>query len=124
MATKKEMLEKVLKDMEKIGDIDASVVVSRDGLLIAADIPPDVNAEMFAAMSATTLGAAETAVSELGKELPERVITESKDAKIITCGAGPQALFVVMTKPEAGLGLILVEMVKSVEKIKMLLKEG
>lgn len=121
MATKKEMLEKVLKDLEKIGDIDASVVVSRDGLLIAANISTEVNAETFAAMTATMLGAAETAVTELGKELPERVIAESEEAKIIVSGAGPKALFVVMTGPETGLGLILVEMDDSAEKIKALM---
>lgn len=121
MATTKEMLEKVLKDMEKIGDVDASLVVSRDGLLMAADIPTDVNAETFAAMTATMLGAAETAVSELGKEVPERVIAESDEAKMIVCGAGPKALFVVMTGPETGLGLILVEMDGAAEKIKGLL---
>lgn len=121
MSTKKEMLEKVLKDMENVGDIEASVVVSRDGLLMAADIPTEVNAETFAAMTATMLGAAETAVSELGKQLPDRVIAESDEAKIIVCGAGPKSLFVVMTGPETGLGLILVEMDGAAEKIKALM---
>jgi len=116
-----EMLEKVLTDLKRTGDIEASAIVSRDGLLMASDIHGSVHAETFAAMSATMLGAAETAVSELKKGIPDRVIVESKQGKIITTGAGPKALLVVMTPPEAGLGLILVNVVKAADKVKGLL---
>ena len=116
-----EALEKVLTDLGHTGDVEASALVSRDGLLIASDIPRSVHAETFAAMSATMLGAAETAISELEKGVPDRVIVESKKGKVITTGAGSKALLVVMTPPEAGLGLVLVEMEKAADKIKGLL---
>ncbi|UZE92339.1 MAG: roadblock/LC7 domain-containing protein [Methanosarcinales archaeon] len=115
------MLEKVLTDLRRTGDIEASAIVSRDGLLMASDIAEGIHAETFAAMSATMLGAAETAISELNKGIPDRVIVESKKGKVITTGAGPKALLVVMTPPEAGLGLILVEMEKAADKAKKLL---
>jgi hypothetical protein len=123
MTTIREMLEEVLKDLETTGDIEASAVISRDGLLMASAIPASFYAETFAAMSATMLGAAETAISELGRGMPERVIAESDKTKIIACGAGEKALLVAMTRPEAKLGLILVEMEKAAEKVKGLLPE-
>ncbi len=119
--TTKEELEKTLLSLKRVGDIEACAVISRDGLLMASDIPQGVQAETFAAMSATMLGAAETAVSELKKGIVERVIAESKETKIITMGAGPKALIVVMTNPTVGLGLVLVEMGRASEKIKELL---
>ncbi len=121
MASLREQLEKILKDLKTAGDIEASAIVSRDGLLIAADISQNVNAEAFAAMTATMLGAAETATSELGKGIPDRVIVEGREGKIIATGAGPKALLVVMTNPRANLGLVLLEMGKASEKIKELL---
>ncbi len=121
MASLREQLEKILKDLKAVGDIEASAIVSRDGLLIAADISHNVNAEAFAAMTATMLGAAETATSELGKGIPDRVIVEGKEGKIIATGAGPKALLVVMTSPRANLGLVLLEMGRASEKIKELL---
>ncbi|MDY6958764.1 MAG: roadblock/LC7 domain-containing protein [Halobacteriota archaeon] len=121
MSTVKDMLDKLLDDLKRVGNIEASAVVSRDGLLMASDIPGGVHAETFAAMNATMMGAAETAVSELKKGIPDRVIIESKEAKVIVTGAGQKALLVVMSRPEAGLGLILVEMEKVTEKIKELL---
>ena len=121
MTTTKEMLEKVLLDLKKIGDIEASAVVSRDGLLIAADIPKGIEAITFAAMNATMLGAAETMIFEMEKGYPNRIIVESKEAKVIITGAGSKALLVVMTLPEAGLGLVLVEIEKAAKKIEALL---
>jgi hypothetical protein len=122
MTTTKEALEKVLKDIGRVGDVEASAVVGRDGLLMAADSAHhSFTAETFAAMTATMLGAAETAIAELDRGIPDRVIVESKEAKVIAAGAGPKALLVVMTSPEAGLGLILVEMAKAGRKVKELL---
>ena len=121
-ATTKEMLEKLLGDLKKVGGIEASAVVSRDGLLMVADIPQNINAETFAAMNATMVGAAETMISEIKKGVPDRVIAESENAKVIATGAGSKALLVVMTSSEAGLGLVLVEMEKTVDKIKEVLK--
>ena len=116
-----EMLEKVLKDINNIGGVEASAVASRDGLLICSTISKKQHAETFVAMSATMLGAAETATMELGKGIPDRIIVESKNGKIIGTGAGPKALLLVMTKPDAGLGLVLIEMSKASEQINQVM---
>ncbi len=118
MATTIELLRAVLLDLKRIGNIEASAVVSRDGLVIASDLN---DGEVFAAMSATMVGAAETATSELKKGAPNRVIVESKDGKLIATGAGPKAILVVLTSNEMGLGLVLVEMSKASEKIRELI---
>lgn len=123
MANLKNMLEKVLNDLKSAGDLEAGAVVSRDGLLIAADLSQNVNSDSFAAMTATMLGAAETATSELRKGVPDRVIVEGKDGKIIATGAGFKALLVTMASSNANLGLILLEMGKASNKIKGLLEE-
>ncbi len=119
--TTSEMLEKLLNDLKNTGGIEASAIASRDGLIICANVPQKKHAETFCAMSATMLGAAETATSELGKGIPDRLIVESKHGKIIVTGAGPKALLIVMTKPDASLGLILVEVAKTSEKVNRIL---
>lgn len=116
-----EMLEKVLKEINNIGGVETSAVASRDGLLICSTIPRKQHAETFVAMSATMIGAAETATTELGKGIPERIIVETKTGKIIGTGAGTKALLLVMTKPDANLGLILIEMKKASDQIKNIL---
>ena len=119
--TTTEMLEKILNDINNIGGVEASAVASRDGLLICSTIPKKQHAETLVAMSATMIGAAEAATMELGKGIPDRIIVESKHGRIIGTGAGSKALLLVMTKPDAGLGLVLIEMAKASEQIKHIL---
>jgi predicted regulator of Ras-like GTPase activity (Roadblock/LC7/MglB family) len=115
-----EMLDKVLSDLINTGEIESSVIASRDGLLIASHMPHG-DEEVFAAMSATMLGAAETASTELERGVPDRLIVESNDGKLVAVGAGPKALVVALTPSDAGLGLVLVELDKAAEKIKNIL---
>ena len=112
------MLEKIINELLCLGGVETSVVASRDGLLIYSNASMKDNAETFAAMSATMLGAAETATTELGKGIPDRIIVESMNGRIIATGAGPKALLILTTGPEASLGLILIEAAKASEKIK------
>ena len=116
--TKEQRLKNILKELMKVGGIEGCGIISRDGLLITAQIPKKIDAETFAAMSATMLGAAETVVSVLKKDLVERVIVESKQTKIIGVGAGPNAILVGIIEPEANLGLGLVEMKRTSRKVR------
>lgn len=117
-----DLIDKLLSDLMKSGGVEACAAVSRDGLLIKSSMQKEQFAESFAAMSATMLGAAETASTELGKGVPNRVIVESSQGRLIAVGAGPNALLVVIVSPEAGLGLILLELDKSAKKLKELLE--
>jgi predicted regulator of Ras-like GTPase activity (Roadblock/LC7/MglB family) len=113
-----DQLDKVLMDLKNIGGVEASAAASRDGLLLNAKMPTEHYTETVAAMSATMLCAAETAITELGKDLPMRVIVELKHGKIIAAGAGSQAFLILVTSPDAGLGLIVVELEKASKKVK------
>jgi uncharacterized protein len=117
-----ELIDKILADLKKAGGVEACAAVSRDGLLIRSSLHKEQFAESFAAMSATMLGAAETASIELGKGIPNRVIVESSEGRLIAVGAGPKALLVVIVSQDVGLGLMLLELDKAAIDLKELLK--
>ncbi len=117
-----DMVDKVLADLKKVGGVEACAAASRDGLLIRAIMQKEEFAESFAAMSATMLGAAETASTELGKGVPNRVIVESERGRLIAVGAGPKALLIVLVNSDTGLGLILLELERAAQKLKELIK--
>ena len=77
--------------------------------------------ETFAAMTAT-MGAAETAMNEVKAGTLDRVIAEGGSAKIVSIGAGPKALLVVLTAPDAPLGLVLLKIGDATRKINKLLE--
>lgn len=120
--TKKDLLEKILEDLEKIEGLEDVVIASADGLVVAMIIPLNKKLEIFAAMSASILGAAETASADLGKGIPQRVIVETNSEKIIIIGAGPKALLSAVLVRDAALGLVLLEMSKAANKTKEILE--
>jgi len=116
--TKKEKITQILQKLKSTGDIEGVAVITRDGLLIASELSEGIDGDTFAAMSATMAGAAETAIQELKKSSADRIIVESKNTKLITIGAGEQAILACIVNPNAKLGLILMEMKKASENIK------
>ena len=115
-----EELKSILEVLKNTGGVEASAVASRDGLLICSTIP-NKRAEIFVAMAATMIGATETAANELGQGIPERIIVESKNGKIIGTGAGDRAFLIVMAKNDGNIDTIIGETVIASEKIKQLL---
>ena len=116
--TKKEKLMQILKKLKAGGDIEGAAVITRDGLLIASELSTNIDGETLAAMTATMTGAAETAIQELKKSSPDRVIVESKNTKLISVGAGEQAILACVINADAKLGLILLEMKKAADNIR------
>jgi len=110
MPSKIETLLEILRKLTEVGDVEGSAIVTRTGLLIASNLPEDINAETFAAMSATVIGAADTAISELREDNTGRVIIEGKEIKLIMMNAGSNTILVSTVAKNASIGLILIEM--------------
>ena len=122
MVVLSERLNEVLSDLKKVDGIESTAIATRDGLLIAANTFMGTHPETFAAMSATILGAAEAATSNLKNGSVNRIIVESEDCRMVTMGSGPKSLVVVLTEVNSGLGLILVELEKGARRINEILK--
>jgi uncharacterized protein len=113
----KNLIDEILKELKSVGGIESSAVVTRDGLLVASDTSADVDAETFAAMSASMAGSAETAISEVNGGTATRIIVEAENSKLITLGAGSKVLLVALTKQQVPLGLILIKLGDAARKI-------
>ncbi len=111
----KESIEKILKTLNNVRGIEASAAVSRDGILISSTMGR--SQEAFAALLATMFGAAQIAAIESGKSIPNRVIVETNDGKLIATGIGSKALLIVMANNDSSLGEILLEMAMASEKM-------
>ncbi|MCZ7393884.1 MAG: roadblock/LC7 domain-containing protein [Candidatus Methanoperedens sp.] len=116
-----DMVDKLLADLKNIGGVEACAAASRDGLLIRAIMQKELFVDSLAAMSATILGAAETATTHVEKGVPNRVIVETDYGRLVVIGAGPKALLILLASQDTGLGLILLELEKSAKKLKDIL---
>jgi predicted regulator of Ras-like GTPase activity (Roadblock/LC7/MglB family) len=96
------VLDEVLAGLRRGGCL-ASAVISRDGLVIAADLPQGVSQETFSIMCAAMMGAGITAASELRKASPRKMVLESPDLWIVIYVAGRKYLVVAALPPRADL---------------------
>ncbi|HLB69672.1 MAG: roadblock/LC7 domain-containing protein [Candidatus Methanoperedens sp.] len=119
METIAKSLEKILNDLEAVGGIQLSAIVSKQGLLmVSRDRGGKFDTRAFAALTATLYMSAESTTLRLSEQRPKSIIVETEDRHLITYAAGPDALIIVMVGKDAYIGLILNELKKAAEKVR------
>lgn len=98
-------------------DVEAAAVVSGDGLPIASALPPHVEEDRLAAMSAALLTLGERAATGLGKGALGQVYVEGDQGHVVLMAAGDDAVLVTVTSPRAKVGLILFEMRQTARRV-------
>ncbi|HEY71730.1 MAG: hypothetical protein DRJ03_20400 [Chloroflexi bacterium] len=102
-------------------DVEASAVVSVDGLIIASLLPTTVEEDRVSAMSAAMLSLGERIASELGRGVLNQVYVKGNSGYIVLMSVGEDAVLTVLARKEAKLGLIFLEMRRAVKGLAGLL---
>ena len=98
-------------------DIEASAIVSVDGLIMASALQQGVEEDRVSAMSAAMLSLGERISSELGRGGLEQVYIKGHAGSIILTSVGDEAVLTAMARQEAKLGLIFLEMRRAAEDL-------
>ena len=93
-------LAEMVRAFKDVTDAEAVAVITRDGGVVAAELPPSVSQETFSIMCAAIVGAGMTAATELGHTPPHRVLLESDDATFLIEEVGRRAMLVLVVPPE------------------------
>ncbi|HUS93716.1 MAG TPA: roadblock/LC7 domain-containing protein [Patescibacteria group bacterium] len=122
MRSRTEMMVDRLRDLQAgTPDIEASAVVSVDGLIMASSLPSGVDEDRISAMSAAMLSLGDRIAGELKRGTLQRVYIEGSDGIIVLMAIGEEAVLTVMARSKAKLGLIFLDMRRSAEDIERLL---
>lgn len=99
-------------------DIEASAIVSVDGLSIASALPQGVEEDRVSAMSAAMLSLGERIATELGRGSLEQVYIKGKNGFVILMSVGEDAVLTALAREKAKLGLIFLDMRRAVEDLE------
>lgn len=122
--TKIDKLLELLRNMEATTPgIEASAVVSTEGLPIASAMPQEVDDAVVAAMASAILSVSEKVSNELVRGRLQQVLVQGDQGYVIIKGAGEIALLTVLARNNANLGLILMVLKRVSEEVKKLLEE-
>lgn len=102
-------------------DIEASAVVSADGLPIASDLPVGAEEDRVSAMSAAMLSLGERIAAELERGVLEQVYIRGDSGYVILTAVGEEAVLTVLARKEAKLGLVFLDMRRAAENLARLL---
>jgi len=101
-------------------DVEASAIVSVDGLIIASSLPAGVEEDRVSAMSAAMLSLGERISAELGRGQLDQVYIHGKQGYVLLMSAGNDAVLTVLAREGAKLGLVLLEMRRAAEDVSKL----
>ena len=117
-----DMLTSILKELNGTSaDIEASGIISTDGLIMAAVLPQGLDEDRLGAMSAAMLSLGDRTSQELARGALEQVLIKGAKGYVLMTYAGSEAVLTVMAKPNAKLGLIFLDVKRAAENIAALI---
>ncbi len=117
-----EMLDSVLQELNAVSPaVEASAIISFDGLVMASSIPSEMEEERLAAMAAAMLSLGDRATSELNRGEMQQMLIRGNSGFIILTLATDDAVLVVLTQSAAKIGLTMLDIKRSIKDVKDLL---
>ena len=122
MRSRTEMMVDRLRDLQaSTPSIEASAVVSVDGLIMASSLPAGVDEDRISAMSAARLSLGDRIASELARGQLDRVYISGSKGIIVLMAVGEEAVLTVLARSEAKLGLIFLDAKRAANDLSRLL---
>jgi|SRR5687768_10933339 predicted regulator of Ras-like GTPase activity (Roadblock/LC7/MglB family) len=116
-----ELMVDRLRDLQgTTPDVEASAVVSVDGLIIASALPAGIEEDRVSAMSAAMLSLGERIASELGRGMLDQVYVKGANGYVILMAVGEEAVLTTLVRQKAKLGLIFLDMRRSADDLSKL----
>lgn len=119
--SRSEQLVSRLRDLQVASpDIEASALVSVDGLIMASALPADAEEDRVSAMSAAMLSLGERIAHELGRGVLDEVYIRGELGYVVLMAVGEDAVLTALARHKARLGLIFLEMRRATEDLARL----
>ncbi len=108
--TRRDRLAQTLRNLiDTSGDISGVAVVSRDGLIMAADLPSGIDQARVGAVAAAILSLSGRSVGQLQRGDLAQTTIQGSEGYIIISQAGPNAVLVALTGQGVNLGMVFLE---------------
>jgi predicted regulator of Ras-like GTPase activity (Roadblock/LC7/MglB family) len=117
---KDKMIHRLLDLQGNTPDVEASAVVSVDGLNMASSLPAGVQEDRVSAMSAAMLSLGERIAAELGRGKLDEVYIHGNAGYVLLTAAGQEAVLTLLARRQAKLGLVLLEMRRAADDLEPL----
>src|SRR5665213_2812330 len=116
-------LDRILRELlHQTPGVEAAAVVSFDGLPMASALPPGMDEDRVAAMSAALLSLAERAAQGLGRGDLSQVYIEGENGTVFLVSAQDEAVLIAVTTADAKVGMMLYEVKLAASRVGEVLR--
>jgi len=105
------------------GDVTGAALLRPDGLMIASVLPQDTDEKRLAAMGAAIVGTSQRTCDELSRGDLGEIIIEGSVGKATFSFAGSKGILAVLSPKEVNLGLVLMEVERTADKVKEVMEK-
>jgi predicted regulator of Ras-like GTPase activity (Roadblock/LC7/MglB family) len=113
-----EQLVARLRDLQASSEgVEAAAIVSVDGLSIASSLPAGIEEDRVSAMSAAMISLGERIATELGRGMLQQLYVKGENGYVILNAIGEEAVLTVLARREARLGLIFLDVARTVQDL-------
>lgn len=117
-----DQFQQMLVDLNgSTSDIEASALISVDGLMMSSAMPQGMDEDRVGAMSAALLSMGERTARELVRGKLDRVLVQGEDGYVIMTSAGEEAVLTVLARPNAKLGLIFLDIKRAAQALSKII---
>jgi hypothetical protein len=115
------LVEELKKLQISSPDIQASAIVSADGLIIASALPRNVQEDRVSAMSAAMLSLGERISQELRRGNLDQVYIRGDNGYVMLIAVGEDAVLTILAGVKAKLGLIFLDIKRTAAALEELI---
>ena len=109
----------VLRELQSgTPDVEASALISEDGLVIASALPQHIEEVRVAGMSSTLMSLGTRAATELERGEVKQVLISGTKGYAVMMTAAQGTMLLVLTTQQAKLGLIFLDMARAIESLE------
>ena len=98
-------------------DIEASAIMTRDGLSIASVMNENVNPDRLGAMCASLLSLGDKTASELERGKLKQVLIECESGSVLIVNIGKSAVLAIVARATSKIGMVFIEAKKAANDI-------
>ncbi len=112
-----EMQEELHRLQASSPDIEATVLITMDGLMLASTLPDTRDEDRVSAMSATLLALSERITLDLGRGMLEQVFLRGAEGDVLLMAVADKAVLGILSRREAKLGMLIYYMRRAAKEL-------
>jgi predicted regulator of Ras-like GTPase activity (Roadblock/LC7/MglB family) len=116
-------MHEILEELNKTSGVNGSMIVGKDGIVIATNLRTQLQDEEVGALAASIISTVQKSMSRLSNDALKQVTVEASNGKLFLTDAGI-GILAVTTDPQVNVGLIRLEVKNAAEKVKLAQKRS